>query len=292
MSRLFAQDSTDKVIVTAAASINNLAQRTILGWMKFSLGSASTDYCLSSRSASTFTFGVNPTAAYGAYCSIDAATDAYSEQVNAASPVAETWSHFAITYDNAGDRKIDLFINGVEVSYVAQQAAVGALVSDAAINLVVGSYTANPTPTPAKKLFDFRVYNSILTPANLADIIALGSTEDPAPANLVCQLTFETDQGATEPDASGNGNNGAITGAAFNADNPSFGATVYSVPDCRDYATFPNDFRDVQDTLIYDVPAFESRTAGPTVDSRAAGPVIDSRVDPNIPYNSRTFPPF
>lgn len=67
------------------------------------------------------------------------------------------------------------------------------------------------------------------------------------------------------------------------------GANVYSVPDSRAVtATTPNSSRNVQDTLIYDVPKVDSRTAGAPVDSRTAGAPVDSRVFPNIPLNSRT----
>ena len=67
---------------------------------------------------------------------------------------------------------------------------------------------------------------------------------------------------------------------------------AYSFPDTRDYATFPNDSRDVQGTLIYDVVAFESRAAGAPVDSRAAGAPDDSRVAAIVPVNCRNNPPF
>lgn len=74
--------------------------------------------------------------------------------------------------------------------------------------------------------------------------------------------------------------------------------SVYSVPDCRNYGNFPNDSRDVQATLTYDVPSIFSlrwwfdtlfnRTEPLPVDSRAAGEPTDSRVLSIIPVNSRT----
>jgi hypothetical protein len=66
---------------------------------------------------------------------------------------------------------------------------------------------------------------------------------------------------------------------------------AYSVPDCRNYATFPNASRNVQGTLIYDVQT-TSNIGGAPVDSRAAGAPVDSRV--SAPQNSRasgTFGP-
>jgi hypothetical protein len=67
---------------------------------------------------------------------------------------------------------------------------------------------------------------------------------------------------------------------------------AYSVPDDRNYGTFPNNAIDVQGTETYTVPAHPSRTA--PVDSRAAGAPVDSRVSGSIPINSRapgTFGP-
>lgn len=74
-----------------------------------------------------------------------------------------------------------------------------------------------------------------------------------------------------------------ITGVDFTA---TVVPTTYSVPDCRDYATFPNDSRDVQGTLIYDVQT-SSNSAVPGEDSREEGAPIDSRIAPNVPENSR-----
>jgi hypothetical protein len=77
---------------------------------------------------------------------------------------------------------------------------------------------------------------------------------------------------------------------------------VYSVPDSRNYGTFPNLSRNVQGTLTYDVPRVFSlrwffdtlfnRTQPQPLDSRAAGAPVDSRNSGNVPQNSRTFPPF
>lgn len=66
-----------------------------------------------------------------------------------------------------------------------------------------------------------------------------------------------------------------------------FGTTAYSVPDARNFGTFPNLGRDVAGTLVEDTPA-QSSVALP-VDSRVTAiKPVDSRVGPNIPTNSRT----
>lgn len=64
------------------------------------------------------------------------------------------------------------------------------------------------------------------------------------------------------------------------------GQGAYSVPDDRNYATFPNAARNIQGTQIYDVSAHPSHAT--TTDSRASGAPLDSRAAAIIPENSRT----
>lgn len=90
-----------------------------------------------------------------------------------------------------------------------------------------------------------------------------------------------------------------ISGVNFTA---SLTPTVYSVIDSRNYGNFPNDSRDVQGTLTFDVPSVDSRAAGEPESclrywfdisfNRTQPLPVDSRIAPNIPENSRTFPPF
>lgn len=61
---------------------------------------------------------------------------------------------------------------------------------------------------------------------------------------------------------------------------------MYSVPDDRDYYTFPNNAVDVQGTLTYTVQRYESRAAGASRDCRTVVPV-DCRISSYIPQNSR-----
>jgi hypothetical protein len=79
---------------------------------------------------------------------------------------------------------------------------------------------------------------------------------------------------------------------------PPPGSNAYSVPDSRvSTATTPNSSRNVQGTLIYDVPKVYSlqywfdilfnRTQPLPEDCRAAGAPVDCRISPNIPQNSR-----
>jgi hypothetical protein len=61
---------------------------------------------------------------------------------------------------------------------------------------------------------------------------------------------------------------------------------IYSVPDDRDYAHFPNEAVNLQGTLQYTVPSVDSRKYGAPIDSRKVGAPVDSRI--NKPQNSRS----
>lgn len=227
MSRLFTNGTTNKVTVSPAASINNLAARTYMAWIKVASWPVGfQDFSWYARGAATFADIVDGISFGGLsyYAGLDAATDAYSEDDTSADAfVAGVWGHVAVTFDNAGDKKLRIFHNGIQIAvYGAQTAAAGALADDSAVNLLIGAFPGTNFSTVNGRMYDFRLYNSVLTPTELAAIIAGGITTDPQPTHNKCQLTFATNQTATEPDVSGNSNIGAITGATFSSDNPTF----------------------------------------------------------------------
>ena len=75
-----------------------------------------------------------------------------------------------------------------------------------------------------------------------------------------------------------------VTAINFEAGSVTITGAVYSQPDCRNYATFPNSARSVNATLTYDVQT-SSDSSVPGVDSRAAGAPVASGT---YPQNSRT----
>ncbi|MCC6681768.1 MAG: LamG domain-containing protein [Phycisphaeraceae bacterium] len=56
-------------------------------------------------------------------------------------PTPGTIYHIFITYDDAGDRKCRIYVNGAEVSYSAQPALTGTLKDGSAISLCIGDVT-------------------------------------------------------------------------------------------------------------------------------------------------------
>jgi hypothetical protein len=79
--------------------------------------------------------------------------------------------------------------------------------------------------------------------------------------------------------------------AGFFQSSPIIGSTAYSVPDCRNFGNFPNNFILTNNTEIFTVQQFESRTAGAPVDSRTAGAPIASGTYPQNSRSPGTFGP-
>lgn len=202
--------------------------------------------------------------------------------------------HIGVTFDStAGSKEPRLYLDGIEVSYSSQSAFSGSLANDTTQGLRFGFSTFDDGSTPCfGNQAENVVYNRALTPT---EMLALASSTTGASGIAAANLVGYWHLCGTmspEPDSSGNGNSAIVSSnpPMQGPNSPGFGCSVsmpYSVPDCRNYATFPNASRNVQETLIYDVPSVDSRAAGAPVDSRAAGAPVDSRIAPNIPENSR-----
>jgi hypothetical protein len=202
-----------------------------------------------------------------------------------------TWSHLAATFDNAGDRKVHIYINGIEATYSVQNAASGTIIDDSAHGWVFGSDTFSGDSLNGS-IAEGAIYNTALTSGQVATLVAstVGATGSPVGYWHFCGFA------SPEPDSSGNGNDAVLStnpptqgsnSPGYSACTPPTPTLPYSVPDCRNYATFPNSSRTVNQTKIYDVQT-SSNSAVPGTDSRAAGAPTDDRITPNIPENSRT----
>jgi len=229
MSRLFTNGTTDVVTVVPAAEINNLAQRSQMVWVKATSFGGDSDFCLFSRGNATY-FDFYPDVGDDGFCYGGVECDAEPTWGSLNSfPVIGDWMHVAMTFDIDTDALVHVYINGVEIDYDQHDVGTPPLGDDSAVNLLIGKFFGTNDFTVDGLLFDYRYYDSVLTESEIAEIVAGGPSVNPGGSSMVIQLTFETDEGATEPDASGNGNTGAITGATFDADNPSFapsGATA------------------------------------------------------------------
>lgn len=299
MSRLFDGTGNQYITTPASAVYNNLTKETLAGWFYITaysgIDSSGPLIVKDPNGIANGLYETNLTPATASFQYSSQAKIAISNNSNTL-PLA-TWFHLAATWDSTtGAKKGLIYINGVEVSgYSAQQAGTLAN-SDSADGYYFGSDTLGDNYTGY--MAELAVWNKALSGAEVAALAASTTgAAGVAAANLVgyWHLLGTT---SPEPDSTSNGNVGTLFGSPTQGPNspgytpPSPAPGVYSIPDCRNYGTFPNLSRNVQNTLTYDVPSKDSRTAGAPVDSRPAGAPVDSRIDPNIPKNSRNQPPF
>lgn len=219
------------------------------------------------------------------------ASGALSVAPNDAMPLG-SWHHIATTYNDSGDRLTRIYVDGVETSYTASRtAATGTADTVVGFPFLIGTDGFNDFAEGM--VAELRVYKAALTGVQIA-AIAADTTGNPnaggAQVSLIAYLHL-CGMASPEPDSSGNSNVGILTGTTGGANSPGYSgcgapppSDPYSVPDCRNYATFPNNSIEVNATKTYTVPSVDSRVAGAPVDSRAAGAPVPSGT---YPQNSR-----
>ena len=162
----------DQVVIGRPAALNNLKTFTWTAWT-YANGEPLHDLGpviekgTGSATQKSLYFGSTLSSAplqIAAY--VNAGTPAQSVSVNNAYAVG-TWIHWAITFDDTGDRKIHIFKNGAEVAYSTQTAAGGSIVDDTPDNLAVGATPDNQWFAFNGKIDDVRIYNKVLTIAEI-----------------------------------------------------------------------------------------------------------------------------
>jgi hypothetical protein len=124
-----------------------------------------------------------------------------------------TWKHVAMTFDDGGDRFVHLFIDGVEVvTYLQHLAGIGTE------TLTPGFPAFISIQQWAGDIAEARLWNVKLTPAEVASAMTGGN---PQAANEVAYLHL-CGLLSPEPDSSGNGNVGVLTGTTAGPDSPGF----------------------------------------------------------------------
>lgn len=292
MSRVFVANSsnagTTQVVVTPSASINNLSKWTVMCWIKLREGVSPVGtpiICGKTLTSNNILMHLLPGTNTIRIRQISASAISTSS-ANSLLNNNDTWTHVAGTYDGGGTNLINIYVNGVETSYSNHTAGNGAAPNDAIDPLQIGQLVALNNGINGD-IGEFRLYNSVLTAPQIITVMNSGDVDASGlQANLALYLHL---CGVTnpEPDSSGNANVATVIDALAGIDTPVGACTIvplaYSVPDSRIFGNFPNDSRDVNGTLIYDVDAHPSYT--PPEDSRATGSPIASGT---YPQNSRT----
>jgi hypothetical protein len=114
------------------------------------------------------------------------------------------WHYFKMTFDDAGDRKIDLFVDNTEVVYSVETAGNGAIVADAGVDGAIGHATTGLTGAHG-----WIRWSNVVRGAGM---IERSNPPDPADANTIGQWNANEGVLAVLTDLSGEGNNGAMAG--------------------------------------------------------------------------------
>lgn len=130
-------------------------------------------------------------------------------QSSSTSATTNEWRHYALTYNNAGDRKLRLYADGILVLISA--AASGTIVTDETIELTIGGYAAASFTN--MKCGWVRVSNSIRYSANFTP---QSRYEYPAvDANTVRLFKMNEGSGTTIIDYSANAQNATLANGTW-----------------------------------------------------------------------------
>lgn len=150
------------VTVPKNASIDNLTAFTWMAWVNIS-GVANLNRLLWKDDKD-----LNIAATGKVYLLVAAATTA-SETRTSGPITTGVWKHVAATYEDAVNRKGNIFIDGAADSLDLQTAAVGGLSSESDTDLILGN-RANGLSPLSGGLDDVRLYNRALTAAEILKI--------------------------------------------------------------------------------------------------------------------------
>ncbi len=199
------------------ASINNLTRFSVSLWFKADvIPSSSGDYFISQRDLSSVVWAF---ILHGDF-SGRVAGAVIADGSNAISttdfiPNIGEWYHGAMTYDDLGDRKIRIYINGTEQSYFHRQPASGTMASNPSVHVAIGNRIGGGRDFGGS-VDEVSIYNRALSPEEIqANMHILLSGDEP---NLIAYWDFDEGEGQITYDLSGNGNDGQL-GSTPNPDN-------------------------------------------------------------------------
>lgn len=165
----FTKANSDKLVVATPTAFRGHTAFSFSAWIRWAGGTGSAQAGIIGLGDYERAFGVlTSTGVLRGF--VQAGTTSAVSNSTELVPVDE-WAHVVMTYDDAGDRKIRLYINGTAVTHATQTAAVGTIASDAAQTLRIGWCF------DAADYFDGRIssvamYDRVLSAAEIAEIHA------------------------------------------------------------------------------------------------------------------------
>lgn len=211
-------DATTTLVIGSEASLDDLADgaMTAEGYYKITASAAGLQKAFMDKAgliAGTVGWGFGyQTVRWNA--NIACLTTPASSTVNG-TPHDSTWHHIAMTFDDAGDRKIRLWFDGAEMAYASQTAGVGAVKSAAAQNAGIGT-AYDGTNKLTGRIGWQRISNVV---RYTVPFIPAGRDAPPAnDANTVRLFKMDEGTGTTITDSSTNAQNGTLANGTWVAD--------------------------------------------------------------------------
>lgn len=212
--------------VGSGATIDDLADNafTVEGWFRITKSTRySTFFRKGSSDITGWYFGIDTTGKIYSqvYC---ATTNASSYNLN--TQWDGLWHYWKFTFDDAGDRKIRIYIDNVEITYAGQSAGVGAILSDAGTN---GYISTSVSSERLQGAHGWVRWSNVVRGAGM-----IPRSNPPAvDGNTVAQWNANEGAGAVLTDSSGNLNHGAMAGTYSWNNSP---AMESDSPGARNYA--------------------------------------------------------
>lgn len=220
MALAFTQSQQHWVNHGSAASIDNLAQSangmTICQWVYRTANGVNQTLCSKDGAGTTgFNFLINNDQAEGGLRFIVFRSSVTDFQSSGGEVALNTWTFVAVTFDDSLGTEADIYTGTLtsmasEVSYAVTTSGSGTPTDDSSIDLYVGNVVRANTNPIAGRIATTRVWNRRLTLAEIQQTQFDHFTQN---SGSVINSIYNNPS-LTQPDLSGNGNNGTVTGAA------------------------------------------------------------------------------
>lgn len=176
----------DEINIGHDASIDSLTTLTVVAWIYIdALPSASTyDYILSQRdnSVNRWQLHINsddePDGLRGQIITSGNNAVTYVDTVTATGE----WLHSAFRYDDGGDRKWDIFVDGVESGYSGETASTGTIVSATSTPLSIGNRAVSLNRCWNGNIDELSIFDDIKDSTDINDMMTNGLVQVAPPA--------------------------------------------------------------------------------------------------------------
>jgi hypothetical protein len=228
-SRTFGGVSTDKVVITAYAAINNLTTLSVSVWtFRTGAGGGGTGRILDkSTSANTGVVKLFTSAAFGYEFQFDRWLTTNGEW-SITAPSDSAWHHLGVTYDYSQAAGTDpvVYLDGTTPTVTERETPSGSLGTGTEA-FVIGN-RSDDARNWAGSIAGVAMWNVVLTAAEMARLATGVSPQCVRPASLVLYVPLAIGN-SPEPNPASAADTGTVTGTSFNANQPPFGPAPLSL---------------------------------------------------------------